>query len=109
MLQTAACKDALVGFTQILKSAVQTSFIQVEGIRVFHDESAHAHQTRFWTRLVAKLHLNLIPDLRQLLIRPNFISRYGCEDLFMRHPETHVCTLAISQAKHVFAYCTPTA
>src|SRR6266487_2295703 len=108
MFQTAACKDTLVSFTLILKRAVQTSFIQVKGVRILHDESAHAHQTGFWTRLVAKLHLNLIPDLRQLLVRAKFISRYGCEDLFMGHAETHVCTLAIFQAKHVFADCTPT-
>ncbi len=92
----------------IQKRSIETFAIHVERVRVLHDESAQAHQAGFWPWLVAKLDLNLIPNLRQLLVRTDFIARDGREHFFMRHAETHVRAFAILKTEHVIADRTPT-
>jgi hypothetical protein len=44
----------------------------------------------FGRGLVAKLDLNLIPHLRQLLVRADFVARDRGEHFFVRHAEAHV-------------------
>src|SRR5580658_4179941 len=86
---------------------VESGRIDVERISVFHDELAHSQQARLGTRLVAKFGLNLIPDLRQLLVAAQLLARDVGHDFFMRHPETEVGALAILEAEHVFAHYSP--
>src|SRR2546423_1227996 len=73
---SAAREDVLVSFALIAERFIQPFPINVERVSVLHDEGAQAHQARLWPRLVAKLDLNLIPNLRQLLVRTDFITRY---------------------------------
>ncbi len=47
---------------------IQTGLIQIEGVGILHNELPHAQEAGFWTRLIAELRLNLIPDLGKLLV-----------------------------------------
>ena len=58
-------------------------------------------------RLIAKLGLNLIPDLRQLLVAAQFFARDIGHDLFVRHAQAQIGALAVFQAKHVVAHHRP--
>src|ERR1019366_6308754 len=64
-------------------------------------------QSRFRARLVAKFGLNLVPDLRQLLVAAQFFTRDVGHHFFVRHAETQIGALAVLQAKHVVAHHRP--
>ena len=51
---------------------VQSCGVHVEGVGILHDELAHAQQAAFRTRLIAELGLDLVPDLGQLFVAPQF-------------------------------------
>ena len=63
----------------------------------------------FGPRLVAKFRLDLIPDLRQLLVAAQFFPGDLRHDLFVGHAQAQVGALAIFQAKHVVAHPGPAA
>src|SRR5436190_18840033 len=107
MILTAA-KDSFVGLTLSDKGLIESSFIDVERVGILNDESAQPHQPRLWTRLIAKFYLDLIPNLRQLFVRTQFISRNGGEYFFVRHAQTHVGVFPVLEAKHVITDCLPT-
>ena len=92
----------------IEKRTIETFAIHVERVRVLHYESAQTHQAGFWSWLVTKLDLNLIPNLRQLLVRSDFVAGDRGKDFFVRHAETHVRAFAILQTEHVIADRAPT-
>ena len=86
---------------------IESRRIDVKRVRVFHDELAHAQQSRLRTRFVAELRLNLIPNLRQLLVAAQFLARDVGHDLFVGHAETEIRAFAILEAKHVLAHHAP--
>ena len=92
-----------------IEAAVKAGLVDVEGVAILHDELAHAQQARFGPRLVAELGLNLVPDLRQLLVAAQFAARDRGHDLFVRHAQAQVGALAVFQAEHVFAHGRPAA
>ena len=51
----------------------------------FMKNSPQAQQARLGARFVAKLLLDLIPDLRQLLVRPQLAAGNVCHFLFVGH------------------------
>src|SRR3984957_3614056 len=86
---------------------VESRSINIERVGIFHNELPHPQQTRLRTWLVAKLGLNLIPDLRQLLVAAQLLPCDVGHHFFVRHAETQVGALAIFKAKHVFAHYRP--
>src|ERR1043166_99508 len=64
-LYSATREDLLIRFALIGKRLVESGAIHVKCVRVFHDERTHAYQSRLRPRLVAKLDLNLVPNLRR--------------------------------------------
>ena len=100
--------DAIDAVVQI-EAAVEARLVDVKGVAVLHDELAHAQQARLGPRLVAELGLNLVPDLRQLLVAAQFAARDRGHDLFVRHAQAQVRALAVFQAEHVFAHGRPAA
>ena len=108
ILQSAAVEDAAVGVVVFLVRDIEPRGVDIKGVCVFHDELTHSQQSRLGTRLVAKLGLNLIPDLRQLLITAELFARDVGHDFFMRHAQTKVSALAIFEPKHVVAHGCPT-
>ena len=86
---------------------VQSRFVDVEGVAVLHEELAYAQQAGFRAGLVAELGLDLIPDLRQLLVGTQLVARDGGHDLFVSHAEGELGAFAIGEAKHVLAHAGP--
>ena len=92
-----------------VKAPVETGLVDVEGISVLHDELPYPQQPRLRTWFIAKLGLNLIPDLGKLLVAAQFFAGDVGHHLFMGHAKTQVSALAILQAEHVVAHARPTA
>src|SRR5215510_8184227 len=84
-LNTAARENLDVRIALIEKRFIESGAIHIERVRVLHDESTQTHQARFRSWLIAKLDLNLIPNLRQLLVRADFVARDAREYFFVRH------------------------
>ena len=107
--QSAALENAAVGLVVLVVGRVQPGLVHVEGVRVLHDELAHAQQARFGPRLVAELGLDLIPDLRQLFVAAQFAARDRGHDLFVGHGQAQVAAEAVLQAEQVVAHDVPAA
>jgi hypothetical protein len=88
---------------------VEAGLVDVEGVRVLHKELADAEEAGFGARLVPELGLDLIPDLRELLVAAELVAGYRGHDLFVGHTETEVCAFAVFEAEHVFAHDGPAA
>ena len=63
----------------------------------------------FGTRLVAELGLDLVPDLRKLLVAAQLLARDVGHDLFVGHGEAELGAFAVFQAEHVVAHAGPAA
>ena len=68
-------EDAAVDGIVFLVEDVEPGGIDVERVRVLHDELANAQQAGLRARLVAKLGLDLIPDLGKLLVTAHLLAR----------------------------------
>ena len=108
-LQAAAGEDLAVDRIVQIEALVQAGLVDVEGIAVLHGELAHAQQAGLGPRLVAELGLNLVPDLRQLLVAAQFAAGDGGHDLFVRHAQAEIGALAVLEAEHVVAHARPAA
>ena len=91
----------------LLVGNVEARGIDVERVRVLHHELPHPQQAGLGPGLVAKLGLNLIPDLRKLLVAAQFLAGDLGHDLFVRHAQTQVGALAVFQPEHVVAHDRP--
>ncbi len=108
-LEAAAGEDGAVDLVVQVEALVEAGGIDVEGVGVLHDELAHAQQARLGARLVAKLGLDLVPDLRQLLVAAQFAAGDGGHDLFVGHAQAELGALAVLEAEHVVAHAGPAA
>ena len=90
-------------------AAVQARGVDVEAVAVLHDELAHAQQAGLGPRLITELGLDLVPDLRQLLVAAQLVARDGGHHLLVRHGEAQLRALAVLQAEHVVAHSGPAA
>ena len=105
--QAAALEDRAIGCVMQVVALIEPFLVQVEAVAVFHDELAHAHQAGLGPRFIAKLGLDLVPDLRQLLVAAQLAARNRGHDLFVRHAQAKIRALAVFQAKHVVAHARP--
>ncbi len=90
-------------------SRIKTGRVDIEGVGIFHDELPHAQQSGLGTRLIAKLGLYLIPDLRQLLIAAQLTARNRGHYFFVRHAQTEIAVEAVFEAEHVRSHHVPAA
>ena len=109
VLQPAAIENAAVRPIVFLVGCVQPRLVYIEGIGILHDELAHPQQPRFRSRLVAEFGLNLVPDLRKLLVTAQFSSGDRSHHLFMGHTQAQIAPEAVFQPEHVFAHHVPAA
>ncbi len=73
---------------------VEAVGVDVEAVRVLHDELAHPQQAGLGSRLVAELGLQVEPDLGQLLVGGQLGGDLG-KDLLVGHREQEVGPSAI--------------
>ena len=67
-VEPAAREDARVGVVHLLVLALRVVGVDVEGVRVLHDELAAAHEPEARAQLVAELGLDLVEVQRQLAV-----------------------------------------
>src|SRR5207244_10328767 len=85
-LQLTAGEDRLVRLAVRLEALLDALLVAVEGVRVLHDELADAEQAAARARLVSVLDREVVPELRQLLVRLD-LARVERDRLFVRHRE----------------------
>ena len=88
---------------------VEAGGVDIEGVGILHEELADAKEAGLGAGLVAKLGLNLVPDLGQLLVAAELVAGDGGHDLFVGHGEAEVGALAVLEAEHVLAHACPAA
>ena len=86
-LQPAAREDAPVDGLVLGVAGVQARLVDVERVGVLHQELAHTQQARLGARLVAKLGLDLVPDLRELFVAAQLVCGDLGHDLLVSHGE----------------------
>ena len=82
-LDAAALEDAVVGGAVALERRERALLVAVERVGVLHDELADAQEAAARPRLVAVLGLEVVPELRQLLVRLD-LARVERERLLVR-------------------------
>ena len=99
-LEPAALPDALVCSLVRVEAPVEPRLVAVERVRVLHDELAHAQKPAARPRLVALLRAEVVPELRQLLVRLQLacVERHR---LLVREPEDEVAPRAVFQLEHL--------
>ena len=88
----------------LVVAEVEARLVDVEGVGVLHGELAHAEQAALGARLIAELGLDLVPDLRKLLVAAQLVARDGGHDLFVRHGEHELGALAVLEVEHVLSH-----
>ena len=88
----------------LVVAGVEAGVVDVEGVGVLHDELADAQQAGLGAGLVAELGLDLVPDLRELLVAAELVARDGGHDLFVGHGEAELGAFAVLEAEHVVAH-----
>ena len=94
-LQPASIKNFAIALMVLLIRNIQPGGIQIERVRVLHDELPHSQQPRFRPRLIAEFRLYLIPDLRQLLIAAQLFTRDIGHHFFVCKAQAQVGALAV--------------
>jgi hypothetical protein len=100
-LEAATLEDSNVGLAIELEALVEPSLVDVEGIRVLHDELAHADEPPARPRLVAILGLHVVPELRELLVALQ-LRRVKRERLLVREREDEVPAGAVLQLEELW-------
>jgi hypothetical protein len=82
-----------------VEALVQPGLVAVEGVRVLHDELAQAQQPAARPRLVALLSREVVPDLRQLLVRLQLacVERHR---LLVRERQHEIAPDAVLELEH---------
>ena len=108
-VQAAAGEDTAVDGVVLVVGEVEARRVNVEGVAVLHEELADAEQAGLGAGLVAELGLDLVPDLRELLVGADLVAGEGGHDLFVGHAEAEIGAFAILKAEHVLAHRRPAA
>ena len=107
IFQSAPVKDAPVNLVMFLIRDIEPGGIDIERVRIFHGELAHANQAGFRPRLIAELGLNLVPDLGKLFIAAQLFAGNIGHDLFVGHAQAQIPSTTVLKAKQVIAHHRP--
>ena len=99
--EATALEDPAVGALVGGVGALEGSEVGVERVGILHDELARAQHARARPGLVPLLGLDLVPDLRQVPVRADFVRGEPRHDLLVRHAEAEVAPPAVLQLEHL--------
>ena len=94
-LDSTALEDAVVRVPVEPEAPLEPLRVAIEGVRVLHDELAHADQAAAWPRLVALLRLEVVPVLGQLLVAVD-LPRVERKRLLVRQREHELAPEAVA-------------
>jgi hypothetical protein len=98
-LETAALPDSLVRDLVRIEAPVEPGLVAVERVRVLHDELTHAQEPAAWPRLVPLLRREVVPELRQLLVRLQ-LARVERHRLLVRERQHEVAPVPVLEMEH---------
>ena len=75
--------------------AEPAGIVEIEGVGILHPKLAQAQQSGLGARLIAKLFLDLIPHLRQLLVRAQLPARDVGHLFFVGYAQNHFVVVAV--------------
>ena len=107
--EPAALEDAGVGVEHVPVLAPGVVGVDVEGVRVLHQELAAAHEAEAGPDLVAELHLDLVEVLWQLAVRADLPAHEVGHDLLVRRAEAEVALVAVAETKELGPVLVPAA
>ena len=81
--------------------------VDVERVRVLHDELAPAHEAEARPHLVAELRLDLVEVHRQVAVRAHLAAHEVGDHLLVRRPEAEVAVVAVLEAQQLLAVLVP--
>jgi hypothetical protein len=87
--------DILVSLTHFLVALVQTGFIDVKAVKVFHDKLTDPQQATAGTGFVTKLGLYLIGPQRKIPVALHIAVGKVGDDFFVGRPERQRMFLAV--------------
>ena len=93
-LEAAALEDAVIRLRVLAEALVQTGLVAVERVGVLHDELADPKQPAPGPRLVPVLRLEVVPDLRKLLVRLE-LERVEAHRLLVAHREQEAAAAVV--------------
>ena len=99
-LEPAALEDLRVRDRVLAEALVETGLVAVERVAVLHDELAKAEQRPARPGLVAVLRLKVVPDLRQLLVRPD-LARVEGNGLLVRERQDVVAARPVLEVEEL--------
>ena len=108
-VQTTTCKHSIISVIHQIIAFIQTFFIHIKGIRIFHNKFTTAHQAKTRPALITIFSLNLIPKLRQLFIRTHIITENHANHFFMSWPQTKIPAITVFHTPKFSAINIPTA
>ena len=104
-----ALEDADVGVAVLRVGLLQAVVVQVEGVRVLHEELAAAQDAGAGARLVAVLGLDLVQRDRQVLVGGDLALHHVGEHLLVGGAQEVVVAAAVLEAEQVVAVLGPAA
>ena len=97
-LHPAAVEDPVVRLAVLLEAGFRALLVAVERVGVLHDELADPQEAAPGPRLVAVLDLEVVPELRQLLVRAD-LARVERERLLVRQREDVVTAAPVGDVE----------
>jgi hypothetical protein len=92
-----------------LVRAFEAGVVDVEGVRVLHDELTSPEQSGAGTSLVAVFRLDLVQEQRKVLVGRVEVLHQEREHLLVRRPEQHVVAPAVLEPEDAVAVLGPAA
>ena len=99
-LEAEAIEDPAVRGAVRFEASLHAFLVAVERVAVLHDELADAQEAPARTRLVAVLDLEVVPELRQLLVRLD-LARVEADGLLVRHREDEAPAGAVLEVEEL--------
>ena len=102
-LQPHALEGAHIGQHHLAIADHRAVVVQVEGIRVLHQELAPAHHAEARAHLVAELPLDVVEDLRQLAVALHRLAEQVGDHLLVGRAVQHLALVPVDDAQHLLA------
>ena len=99
--QSQAGEDSCICVVHDLIRPEHRFLVDVERVRVLHDELARAHDAESWPYLVAELDLDMVKVEWKLLIALDLLARKVGDDLFRRRLHDEVALVAILEPQQL--------
>jgi hypothetical protein len=108
-LQPAAGEDARVGFGHHVVLALAVGVVDVERVRILHDELAPAHQAEARPHFIAELRLDLVQVQWQVAVRAHLAAHDVGDHLLVRRAVAELAIAAVADAQQLLAVVIPPA